>query len=308
MTHRNEAVRLVVHLAAVWLVGCMLTTLQLQAALVALFTDGANPFAAAVAVLILLAVAALARLGSAVRSMVPLMRRARGPWAWAAVVYALGTLGAFGTALVHFKINHLENVLLFSVSGGAWYALAAALLLPGIRVRLGALAAATALAGASAYALWAATQPPTLGEWITANEVDRTALRVGDPPQGYALHVLAASKDGFGADYERPHAVRLHLGMDRFGQDTRRVDARGCPVPFGEPIHCTDDGGGRQLVTYEGDYARQEMRLRRDGLVYTVTVEGSPADPSAARHILSTLRPASDAELAGLVELPMRRG
>jgi hypothetical protein len=95
--------------------------------------------------------------------------------------------------------------------------------------------------------------------------------------------------------------------VERIGHDTRRVDSRGCPVPFGETIRCTDDGDGRQLVTYEDGYERQELRLRRDGLVVTVIVTGSHADLSAARHILSTLRPAADAELAGLLERPMRQ-
>ncbi|WP_406729251.1 hypothetical protein WJ438_38535 [Streptomyces sp. GD-15H] len=292
---------------AVWLAGCALTGVQLQAVLVALFADGAAPFTAALVGVALLSVVALAGLGAAVRTVVPLMRRARGLWAWAASVYALGTVGAFGAAVVNFKINHLEKSLLLYLAGGTCYALAAALFLPGTRVRLGALGAATALAVGGVYATWAATQPPTLDKWITANGVDYTLLRVGDPPPGYALHVLGASEDGFGADYERPHSTRLHLGVTRVGHDPRRVDARGCPVPIGEPIRCADDGGGRQLLTYEGDYEHQELRLRRDGLVYTVTVEGFHTDLSAARHILSTLRPATDAELAGLLELPMRR-
>jgi hypothetical protein len=60
-------------------------------------------------------------------------------------------------------------------------------------------------------------------------------------------------------------------------------------------------------VTFVGSYEHQELRLRRDAIVYTVTVEGSRTDLSAARHILSTLRPATDTELTGLLELPMRR-
>ncbi|MCZ2528184.1 hypothetical protein [Streptomyces sp. HB2AG] len=307
MTQRKEAGRAIAHLAAVWLVGCTLTGVQLPTVLVALFTDGAAPFTAALAGVVLLAVAALAGLGTAVRTIVPLMRRAHGLWTWAASVYALGTVGAFGAAVVNFKINHLENGLLLYLTGGTCYALAAALFLPDTRVRLGALGAATALAAGGSYATWAAKQPPTLSEWITANGVDRTLLRVGDPPPDYALHILSASKDGFGADYERPHSARLHLDVKRVGDDPRRVDTRGCPVPTGEPIHCTDDGGGRQLLTYEGGYEHQELRLHHDGLVYTVTVEGSHTDLPAARHILSTLRPATDAELTGLLELPMRQ-
>lgn len=307
MTQGKNAGRAIAHLVAVWLVGCPLTYVQLMMVLVILFTGGAAPFAAVLVGVALLSVVVLAGFGTAVRTLVPLMRRARGLWAWAVSVYVLGTVGAFGAAAVNFKINHLENGLLLYPAGGTCYALAAALFLPGTRVRLGALGAATLLAVGGVYATWAATQPPTLDEWLTANGVDHTLLRVGDPPPGYALRVLGAGEDGFGAEYERPRSTRLHLGVKRVGHDTRRVDARGCPVPFGEPIRCTDDGGGRLLLTYEGGYERQELRLCRDGLVHTVTVEGSPTDLSAARHILSTLRPATDAELAGLLELPMRR-
>ncbi|MTE22415.1 hypothetical protein F0L17_25595 [Streptomyces sp. TRM43335] len=308
MTQRKEAGRAVTHLTAVWLVGCVLTSVQLQAVFVALFTGGAVPFTVVLVGVALLAVAVLAWLGTAVRAIVPLTSRARGPWTWAVGVYALGTVGAFGAAVVNFKVNRLEDGLLFCSTGGACYALAAALFLPDTRFRLGALGAAAVLVVGGTYAVRAATQPPTLDEWITANGVDRSMLRVGDPPPGYTLRILGAGEEGFGAEYERSHpARRLHLGVERAGHDPRRVDARGCPVPFGEPIHCADDGGGRQLLTYEGGHEHRELRLRRDGLVYTVTVEGHDTDLSAARHILATLGPATDAELAGLLELPMRR-
>ncbi|MFI8348329.1 hypothetical protein [Streptomyces sp. NPDC085596] len=307
MTRKQEAGRAIAQLVVVWVAGCALTAVQTQAVLVALFADWAAPFAAVAVGVVLLAIAATAGLAFSMRTTVPLMRRKRGLWAWTAGVYVLGTAGAFGAAVVTFEIDHSESALQFYAAGGACYAIAAALFLPGARVKLGALGAAAALAAVGAYAVWAAAQAPTLGEWITANGVDRAMLRVGDPPPGYALRVLGASEDGFGVDYERPASPLLHLGVEREGHDTRRVDARGCPVPFGEPIRCTDDGAGRQLVTYEGGYEHQELRLRRDGLVCTVSMDGTHADLPAARRLLSTLRPATDTELAGLVKLPMRR-
>ncbi|MBG0855413.1 hypothetical protein I2W78_27115 [Streptomyces spinoverrucosus] len=307
MTQTKEAGLAVVQLAVVWLFGCLLTGVQLEAVLVALFVGGVAPVAAVGAGVAALGVAAFAGVGAGARAVVPLTRRRRGLWTWAVSVYALGTVGAFGVVVVNFQINRLESGLLLHPAGGACYALAAALFLPGIRVRLGALGAAVVLAVGGAYGAWAASQPPTLDEWINVNGVDRGLLRVGDPPPGYTLRVLGASEDGFGADYERPHSDRLHLAVARAGQDTRRVDARGCPVPFGEPIHCTDDGAGRQLLTYEGGHQHQELRLRRGGLSYTVTLQGSDNDLTAARRILATLRPATDRELDGLRELPMRR-
>ncbi|MFF8196309.1 hypothetical protein ACF05L_36840 [Streptomyces bobili] len=308
MTQREARERAIGHLAAVWLIGCALTHVQLQAVLIALFTDGPGLFSVVmVGGVVVGAVVVLAWLGSAARTLVPLLRRERGRWVWAAGVYTLGTVGAFGAAVVRFEIDHLENGLLLYLAGGTCYALAAAFFLPGLRIRTGALGAATVLTVGGMYAAWAAGQPPTLDEWITANGVDRSLLRVGDPPPGYALNVMGASEDGFGADYEGQDSARVHLHVAPAGHDTRRVDARGCPVPFGDPIRCADDGGGRQLVTFAGSYEHQELRLRRDALVYTVTVEGSRTGLSAARHILSTLRPATDTELAGLLELPMRR-
>ncbi|MBX9395270.1 hypothetical protein K4749_17120 [Streptomyces sp. TRM72054] len=307
MTQTKEAGPAIAHLAAVWLFGCVLTGVQSQAVLVALFVGGTALLVGAVAVVAALAVPALAGLGTAARTIAPLTRRRRGLWAWAVSVYVLGTIGAFGAAVVNFQVNRLENGLLLYPAGGLCYALAAALFLPDTRVRLGALGAAAVLAVGGSYATWDATRPPTLDEWLTANDVDRALLRIGDPPPGHTLRVLGASEDGFGADYERPHSDGLHLAVARQGHDTRRADARGCPVPSGEPIHCTDDGEGRQLITYEGGYEHQELRLRRDGLTYTVTLQGTDNDLTAARHILSTLRPATDGELDGLRELPMRR-
>ncbi|MDX3525410.1 hypothetical protein P1P75_02900 [Streptomyces sp. ID05-39B] len=309
MMQRQAPERAVGHLTAVWLIGCALTHLQSQAVLIALFADGPGLFGVVVVGggVVVGAVAVLAWLGSAARTLVPLLRRTHGRWAWAAGVYTLGTAGACGAAAVRFEIDHLENGLLLYLAGGTCYALAAALFLEGLRVRMGALGAASALTIGGMYAAWAAGQPPTLDEWITANGVDRILLRVGDPPPGYALNVMGASADGFGVDYEGPNSARVHLHVAPAGHDTRRVDARGCPVPFGDPIRCTDDGGGRQLVTFVGSYEHQELRLRRDALVYTVTVEGSRTDLSAARHILSTLRPATDTELTGLLELPIPR-
>ncbi|MBQ0985587.1 hypothetical protein KBZ10_13900 [Streptomyces sp. F63] len=308
MTRNREAARRAIgHVAAVWLAGCALTGMQVMAVLVTLFSGGAALFTSVLAGVVLLAVAVLAALGSAVRTLVPLMRRRGGLWAWTASVYALGTAAASGVTVVSMQINRLDGIHLLYPAGGACYAIAAALFLPGTRVKLGAAGAAAALAAGVAYAAWAAAQPPTLGEWITANGVDRGMLRVGDPPPGYTLRGEGASEESFGAHYEGPNAESLHLGVERAGHDPRRVDARDCPVPRGDPIRCTDDGGGRQLRVYEGDYEHWELRLRRDGLVYTVAGDGSPTDLSAARHVLSTLRPATGAELAGLLELPMRR-
>ncbi|NYI04706.1 hypothetical protein [Allostreptomyces psammosilenae] len=302
---RNGARRVCAHLTGLWCVGVALTAVQFQAVLVALFTGGVRAGAVVLAVGGLLAVLLLVPFGRAARSFVPLARSTRGLWGWAAGVYALGTVGAFATVVVNRQVGGLDSGLTLYPLGGLCYALAAAWFLPGLRARIAALGATAALAVGGGYALWEAARPPTLDEWIAANDVDRAMLRVGDPPPGYTLHVLGASVDGFGADYSRPGTDGFHLGVARPGQDTRRVDARGCPVPFGDPVHCSDDGGGRQLVTYQGDYPRQELRLRVDGLVHTVTLPGTGADLPAARHVLSTLRPATEAELAGLLGLPM---
>ncbi|MGW7356325.1 hypothetical protein ACWGI0_06550 [Streptomyces sp. NPDC054802] len=303
----NEAGRRAVHLAAVWCVGGVLTAVQLQVVLIALFADGTLVRGGLLALGAAVGLVALAGVASAARTIVPLAHRPRGRRTWTASVYASGTVGAFVAAVVNFEIGHLENAFPLYAAGGCCYALAAALFLPGIRIRLGALAAAAVLVGGGAYAYWDATKPLTLDEHLAAHDVDRGLLRVGDPPSGYTLRALGAGEDTFGAEYEHARSVRLHLGVERAGHDTRRDDARGCPVPFGDPIHCVDDGDGRQLLTYEGGYEHRELRLRRDGLVYTVTVKGRHADLSAARHVLSTLRPATDAELAGLLDLPTRR-
>jgi hypothetical protein len=301
-------------LAAVWLVGCVLTLFHWYAAFIVFHADGAILLTAAVVggVMVTLAAAGFAGLGFAFRTIMPLLYRVRGRWAWAAGVYVLGTIGAFGAGVVNFRItsNQVEPITRWEGSdwlylvGGACYALAAAFFLPGSRVRLGALGATAALAAGGLYATWSAAQPPTLDEWITANGVDGALLQVGGPPPGYTLRVVSASAVDFRARYEGPRSVRLHLGVERTGHDTPRIDVGGHPVL---PIRVKDDGGGRQLVTYESGYEYQDLRLRRDGLVYTVTMERFHGDLSAARHILSTIRLATDTELGNLVELPMRQ-
>ncbi|MFD0431488.1 hypothetical protein ACFQ60_42630 [Streptomyces zhihengii] len=235
----------------------------------------------------------------------PLTAGRAGLWAWAAGVWALGTLGA-AAVVVGYRVDHLETALPVHLAGGACYAVAAALFVPGARVRLGALGTAAALAAGGGWAALDATRPPTLDEWIAANGVDRAMLRLGDPPPGWTVQVLGASEDGFGADYERAGSPRLHLGVARAGQDHRRADAAGCPSPrrpgrLHRRRRRTPAGG------LGGDRPYRELRLDAGGLVHTVTLDGPGADLAAARRILSLLRPATDAELAGLTELPMRR-
>ncbi|WP_228972970.1 hypothetical protein [Streptomyces sp. DH12] len=295
-----------VHLTGVWFVGCVLTAVHFQAALLTLFAGGWGVFAVVPVVVVPPAVALLAVLGRTARLLVPLVRRRRGTWRWAAVVYGLGTAGAAGAVAADLSTGGRGGPLVFA-AGGACYALAAASLLPGARARAATLGAAVLLVAAGAYAVWDASRPPTLDAWLTAHRVDRELLRVGDAPRGHALQVLGASGDGFGVAYERPGSPGLHLAVARAGADTGRVDARGCPVPYGGTVRCSDDAGGRLLVTYEDGDARRELRLERDGLAYTVTLRGADGDLAGARHVLSTLRPATAAELAPLREFAMPR-
>ncbi|MFJ4846867.1 MULTISPECIES: hypothetical protein [unclassified Streptomyces] len=297
-----------VHLTMVWLMGSALTAVGFFVVGVGLFAGGATAGAVAALCWAPVAVALLAAPGFAARHLIPVTKRRGGVWAWAAAVFGAGTAGALIAVAVRLHADGLRNGFVLYVSGGVCYALAAAFFLPGARTRIAAVVAAALFATGGAWTAWDAGRPPTLGTWLRANDVDRALLRVGDAPPGYALSVRGASEDGFGADYERPGTTALHLAVERTGEDTRRVDARGCPVPFGETIRCTDDGGGRLLVTYESGYERRELRLHRGGLVCTVTLHETGPGPglAAARRILSTLRPATDAELAPLTQLPMR--
>ncbi|MFF0451300.1 hypothetical protein ACFYT4_33830 [Streptomyces sp. NPDC004609] len=298
MVRKKKVVPALAHLVGVGAVGCLITGVQFVAVITEVFAGNAGPPVAALVAVTLFAVPLLAGYALSARSIVPLTRRAWGLWGWAAAVYGLGTAGAIGAVVIHHRVNDEGNGLAaLYFSGGVCYALAAAFFLPGTRTRLAALATAAALAASGGYASWQAAQPPTPDEWIADNRVDRALLRVGEPPTGYALHTAGATEQRFGVTYTRPGSPDLHLGVERTGADTRRRDARGCPVASGDPIRCTDDGEGRQLVAYGGDAARHELVLRRDGLVHTVTIYGNRADLTGARHILLTLRPATDEEL-----------
>lgn len=310
MIPKNRAAPALVHLTAVWFMGCALTAIGFEAVLIGLFSGGPAAGVVAAACWAPVAVALLAAPGFAARRLIPVTERRGGVWGWAAGVFGAGTAGVLIAVAVRLHVDGLRNGFVLCVSGGLCYALAAALFLPGARTRIAAVAAAALFATGGAWTAWDAGRLPTLDTWLRANGVDRALLRVGDPPPGWTLRVLGAGEDGFGADYERPGTTAMHLAVERSGHDTRRVDARGCPVPFGETIRCTDDGGGRRLITYEGAYERRELLLRRDGLVCTVTLyahgPGAGTGLPAARRVLSTLRPATDAELAPLVRLPLR--
>ncbi|GAB3960090.1 hypothetical protein [Streptomyces sparsus] len=302
MGQAGNAVRTGAHLAMVWWVGSLVSGFQLLVLLAALFT-GWSTFALVAAVVVPSAVGLLACVGLGARPLVPFTRRTRGLWRWAATVYGLGTIGSVGALTVVREVGSEGSGPLLFAAGGLCHALAAALQLPGARTRWATLAVAAAVAAGTAYVVRDAATPPTLAQWVSDNNVDTALMRVGEPPPGYTLDVTGAGSDGFGARYQRTGSAGLHLHVARVGHDTRRTDFRGCPVPLGEPVHCTDDGDGRLLVVHgDGGDTRRELRLRRGGLVHTVTFAGSAADLPAARHVLSTLRPATDADLAGLPE------
>jgi hypothetical protein len=307
MAQKNEAGRTFIHLAAIGLVGGALLALELQAGLIALFAGGGGAVALVVGVQTCLGVALFAGLGTAARPLVPSTRSAGGLWAWAAGAYVSGTAGAFCLVWVNHRVNDLENVIALFPAVAACYALAAAFFLPGARRRLTTLAATAVFIVGGGCVTWAATRPPTVDQWIADNRVDRDLLRLGDAPPGYTLTGVGAGTSTFGANYERSPSAHLHLEVRRISYVTERTDTSGCPVPRGTPIHCSDDGAGRQSVTYEGWEAgeeHQELRLRSRGLVYIVSPLGTAGDLPAARHILSTLRPATHAELRSLVDLP----
>ncbi|MFD1832120.1 hypothetical protein ACFSJS_21090 [Streptomyces desertarenae] len=297
---------LAAHLAVLALVGTAFAHVQLHAVFLALlFSEGA-----AVAVVPVAAVAGGTALFTAVgglfRQFAPITGRASGRWVWGAGVYTLGTAGVLAVLVVDRQGPGLgpgADVLLHPF-GGLCHALGAVPFLAGARVRLAALAGAAVLAGGWAYGVWESSRPLSPEEWLAANRVDRALLRVGDPPPGYALDVAHASATAFGAGYTRGDTRALRLSVERPGTGAGpRVDARGCPVPLGgTAVRCTDDGGGRLLVAYADGHERRELRLLRDGLLHVVALEGPRSDPAAARHVLSTLRPATGAELAPLAE------
>ncbi|KUL36828.1 hypothetical protein ADL22_23265 [Streptomyces sp. NRRL F-4489] len=305
MAEKPEAWRTAVHLAGVGFVGCALSAAQFWIVLTALLTGKVLVAVVVCTLVAAIMVSLLAGFAGMARPFAPLTRRARGRWAWAGGVYAFGTVGVIAAIAAEPGLDGLSRSNLLFPWGGACCALAAGFFLPGARTRWAALGLTVALAAGLGYHAWSAAQPPTLNEWLTANRVDRALLRVGEPPTGYTLRVNGAGGHAFGAEYVRPGASAIHLSVEQPGRNARRTDARGCPVPFGETIECADDGSGRQLITYKGTYPRQELRLRQAGLIYTLTLEGRRTDLGAARHILSTLRPATDSELAQLVTLPM---
>ncbi|WP_424216934.1 hypothetical protein ACN20G_33095 (plasmid) [Streptomyces sp. BI20] len=295
-----------VHLAAVWVLGCVLTGAETILLLASLFGDDLGVVVAVALLALCAGVALTAWLGSAARSHVPFTRGVRGLWTWAVLVHVAGAAAAFGAVLLDRAAarsggsgpSHL-------LVGGTACALVAAFFVPRTRVRTSALALTAVLAAGVGWSAWTASRPPTLDAWLTSHRVDRALARIGEAPPGHTAHVRGASEDAFGVEYTSDGGgPGFSLRVEREGHDTRRADARGCPVPLGDPVRCVDDGEGRLLITYGGGGAPvRELRLRRAGLVHVVSLR-EPAALGPARRVLATLRPATDAELEPLLSSP----
>ncbi|QDY79466.1 hypothetical protein [Streptomyces qinzhouensis] len=88
-----------------------------------------------------------------VRAMLPILASRGGRLCWAVMVFVLGTLGAGAGVVFYFEGGDLGSAGTRIVLAGAPYAVAAALLVPGWRVRLGAVAV---LAAGTVYGVLAA--------------------------------------------------------------------------------------------------------------------------------------------------------
>ncbi|WP_329456580.1 hypothetical protein [Streptomyces sp. NBC_01497] len=309
--------------SVVGLGGAALSAVQYMAVLIALFT-GAGPAVGTACLSTALIVTAFARVATGGRADVPYLRSRSGPWVWALTVYTGGAGGTLGLLALTRGRSADDALTLPGVFLGsaACFGLTAAYFLPGVRTRLAVIGATAVFAASTGTGAWAAARPPTTAQWLAGHHVDRALFRLGTAPAGYTVSGLGAGSDAFGATYRHRAADggALRLTVRRISYARERTAANGCPLAVGRRSLCASDGGGRQRVRYaEPDAsgiaitpdgavppgAVDELRLRRSGIVYVVTYDGGgPFDLDAARHVLTTLRPPTAAELSTLVRTP----
>ncbi|MFI8996301.1 hypothetical protein [Streptomyces sp. NPDC053542] len=259
--------------------------------------------AAALAVEALLGTAALAVVGRRGRRLVPWASGSlRGHLLWSTAVFLLGTAGAaaFGYLLMTpYGMAGTTTWQLLLLTGPP-YAIAAALLVPRLTLRIGALAAAAVVGLAAAllaYADTAATEaaiahptpPPPL-------PLTRLTL-VGDRPPGYdGPSLVLSNRTAFVTRYAEPTGEAIVLRINHAPKDGSRPYDAACDPSLSPSVTCADDGGGRTLVTDRK--ARTRELYVRHGAVDAVASLDTGASLPAARRLLTTLRPPTARERA----------
>ncbi|MFQ3558083.1 hypothetical protein QZN11_15005 [Streptomyces gramineus] len=247
-----------------------------------------------------LLVGVLTLVGGSARTLVPLCGSVRGRLGWAALVFVLGTLGVLAGLSVYAEGVGLGSATARIALTGVPYAVAAAFFVPGRWVRLGAVAVLAAAVGYGGL----------LGP-AQADQERRTArtaryrehpelLYLGAPPPGMRVADARVGAAFFTVSYR---AVREGYDPAYAGLTVRAADtpALRCPEPARKTVTCTVDAHGerRTVERIPGGVRAVTLTRRRGGT--EVEVSSQSLDESGLRHVLDTLHPLSDTELAELM-------
>ncbi|MEU3076260.1 hypothetical protein [Streptomyces laurentii] len=283
------------HLFLVWAAMTAAVPMLGFGVVAAAWSGGAAPVFA-VAVPLTLALLVLA--GLPARTVVPMCGSRSGLVGWAALVFALGTIGILAGLAAYTGDVDLGSAGTRIALTGVPYAVAAAFFVPGRWVRPAALAVLAAAVAYGGFVGPARAERQQDEAELARYREHKELLFLGDAPAGMRVSRAQVGPTDFTVEY-RP--VRESYVSGYAGLAVRRVftpELR-CPEPVKDRTCAVGADGVMKLVDEFPDGARKVTLARRIGNV-EVTVGDGTADEPLLRRLLATLHSLSDAELEKL--------
>ncbi|KUN09325.1 hypothetical protein AQI95_05770 [Streptomyces yokosukanensis] len=244
-----------------------------------------------------LLVGLLAIAGIPARTVVPLCGSAPRRLGWAVLIFLLGTLGVLAGLAAYGGDVDLGSAGTRIALTGAPYAVAAALFVPSRWVRLGALAALAAAVAYGGFVGPAQAQQRRHEADVARYREKPELLDLGAAPPGMQVSHAVVGPASFSVDY-RPVREGYELGYVGLVVRSPLTPAPRCPEPADKGVTCTVDAhGGMRTVRR----LPREVTLVRRYRNVEVEVTSQTLDESGLRHLLDTLHPLSDTELAELM-------
>ncbi|WP_370253628.1 hypothetical protein [Streptomyces sp. V4I8] len=293
----------VLHLLLVWATMAVTMPTLGFGLLVSGWGGGAGAAAAVFALGVPLTVGLLATAGMPVRTVVPLCSSVPRRFGWAALVFALGTLGVLAGLAAYGGEVDLGSAGTRVALTGVPYAVAAAFFVPSQWVRLGAVAV---LAAGVVYGGFVG--PAQAEQRRHAAEVARyrerpELLYLGDAPPGMRLDRAVVGPAYFGVDY-RP-AAPDESGYMGLTVRSPLTPAPRCPEFMAKNETCTVDAHGEMRMIRNLPGGIRDITLVRRHRDAEVQVTSQYLDEPGLRRLLNTLHPLSDPELENLMREKM---
>lgn len=248
-----------------------------------------------------LMVGLLAIAGIPAKTVVPLCGSVRRRIGWAAVVFALGTLGVLAGLAVYGGEVDLGSAGTRVVLTGVPYAVAAAFFVPSRWVRLGAVAvlAAGVVYGGSIGPVQA--QQRRHAAEITRYREHPELLYLGAPPPGMRLSRAVVGPAYFSVEF---HPVRegYELGYVGLVMRPSLTQTPRCPKLVEKSVTCTVDVHGEMRMIRCLPGGTRDITLTRRHHDAEVEVTSQSFDEAGLHRLLNTLHPLSNTELERLMQ------